>query len=367
MHTVELAGKGPSSSAQPPPLNRHRPDIQLRSLTHSSTNSFHMSLWTRLTPPRLHFTPFIMTTSALSPISPLPSHSSDLEGHIQVIFGPMFSGKTTELMRRIRRYTHAKKRCQVIKYKKDTRYDDECASTHDLQKCEARGCNVLSELSDASLMDLDVIGIDEGQFFTDIVAFADKWASLGKVVIIGALDATFERKPFGRILNLIPVAEQVLKLNAVCMLCHRDASFTKRIGKETAVEVIGGADKYLSTCRACFATPADSPMNAAGSASPQMLVSPSPVFQVSSPVMLTKELPAAFVLPAVAIAPAPALNSKVMNNKRITPSVLKAIDSNLPLVDASMGVSRKRKVALESEQEEKRQFCDKENAAPEVC
>jgi len=100
---------------------------------------------------------------------------------------------------------------------------------------------------------------DEGQFFPDIVHFSDYWASRGKVVIVAALDATFERKPFMSILDLIPLAEQVIKLTAVCMLCHRDASFTKRIGSETAVEVIGGADKYLSTCRACFALEAQKP------------------------------------------------------------------------------------------------------------
>lgn len=174
----------------------------------------------------------------------------------------MFSGKTTELMRRMRRYTHAKKRCQVIKYSKDIRYDAECASTHDRQKCAAVGCTRLSELDPQSLMDVDVIGIDEGQFFPDCVEFADRWASQGKVVIVAALDATFERKPFGAILDLIPLAETVCKLNAVCMLCHREASFTKRIGSETAVEVIGGADKYLSTCRACFALEAHSPTSA---------------------------------------------------------------------------------------------------------
>lgn len=73
------------------------------------------------------------------------------------------SGKTTELMRRVRRYTHANKRCQVIKYSKDTRYDKEFASTHDQQKCAAVSCTVLSELSAESLEELDVIGIDEGQ------------------------------------------------------------------------------------------------------------------------------------------------------------------------------------------------------------
>lgn len=163
-------------------------------------------------------------------------------------------------MRRIRRYTHANKKCQIIKYSKDTRYDSERASTHDLQKCDAIGCSKLSDLSEEQLERLDCIGIDEGQFFCpDVVEFADRWATRGKVVIVAALDATFERRPFGNILELIPLAEQVLKLNAVCMVCHRDASFTKRIGSETAVEVIGGADKYLSTCRTCFERSTDSP------------------------------------------------------------------------------------------------------------
>ena len=177
----------------------------------------------------------------------------------------MFSGKTTELMRRIRRYTHAKKRCQVIKYSKDTRYDADLASTHDLQKCEAIGCAQLSELDESLLQNVDVIGVDEGQFFgADIVEFADRYASRGKVVIVAALDATFERRPFGNILELIPYAEQVMKLNAVCMICHREASFSKRIGSETAVEVIGGAEKYAATCRSCYFAP-NAPVNAPAS------------------------------------------------------------------------------------------------------
>jgi len=109
---------------------------------------------------------------------------------------------------------------------------------------------------------VDVIGLDEAQFMKGSVEFAERWANAGKVVIVAALDATFERKPFGRMLELVPLAEQVQKLNAVCMLCHREASFTKRIGSETAVEVIGGSDMYLSTCRACFALRAHSPTTA---------------------------------------------------------------------------------------------------------
>nr|XP_010300557.1 PREDICTED: thymidine kinase, cytosolic [Balearica regulorum gibbericeps] len=97
-----------------------------------------------------------------------------------------------------------------------------------------------------------VIGIDEGQFFPDVVEFCEVMANAGKTVIVAALDGTFQRKAFGSILNLVPLAESVVKLNAVCMECYREASYTKRLGAEREVEVIGGADKYHSVCRACY-------------------------------------------------------------------------------------------------------------------
>ncbi|NWW92233.1 KITH protein, partial [Rhynochetos jubatus] len=97
-----------------------------------------------------------------------------------------------------------------------------------------------------------VVGVDEGQFFPDIVEFCEGLANAGKTVIVAALDGTFQRKAFGSILNLVPLAESVVKLNAVCMECYREASYTKRLGAEREVEVIGGADKYHSVCRACY-------------------------------------------------------------------------------------------------------------------
>src|SRR5690348_9043635 len=87
--------------------------------------------------------------------------------------------------------------------------------------------------------------------FPDLVEFCEKMADMGKTVIVAALDGTFQRKPFGNVLNLVPLAESVCKLNAVCMLCQKDAAFTKRTVQDTALEVIGGADKYVAVCRAC--------------------------------------------------------------------------------------------------------------------
>lgn len=77
-------------------------------------------------------------------------------------------------------------------------------------------------------------------------------ANQGKIVIVAALDGTFQRKPFGSVLNLVPLAETVTKLTAVCMMCQADAAFSLRLGSETQVELIGGADKYIAVCRRCF-------------------------------------------------------------------------------------------------------------------
>eukprot|EP00743_Colponemidia_sp_Colp-15_P008148 GILK01008837.1.p1 GENE.GILK01008837.1~~GILK01008837.1.p1 ORF type:complete len:250 (+),score=42.40 GILK01008837.1:28-777(+) len=182
---------------------------------------------------------------------PIHPSSSD-SGHIELIFGPMFSGKTTELIRRIRRYNHAKKKCLIIKSAKDLRYgDDEAAYTHDKEKMKAIPAVRLFDIEHTA-KEYNCIGIDEGQFFPDVVEFAEQFANQGKTVVVAALDATFERKPFGSVLQLIPLAESVTKLTSVCMICNGEASFTKRTTSDKQVELIGGSDVYMSVCRSCF-------------------------------------------------------------------------------------------------------------------
>jgi len=171
-------------------------------------------------------------------------------GSIEVIFGPMFSGKTSELLRRIRRHQLAARRVVVIKYIKDTRYNATRCTTHDFVSAEAICTARLDECRDA-MKDFDVIGIDEGQFFPDLIGFAEDMANAGKTVIVAALDGTYQKKPFGCVLELVPIAESVTKLSAVCMVCKKDAAFSHRISAEKQVEVIGGADKYVALCRAC--------------------------------------------------------------------------------------------------------------------
>ncbi|XP_061471863.1 thymidine kinase, cytosolic isoform X3 [Rhineura floridana] len=150
-----------------------------------------------------------------------PGSPIKARGQIQVIFGPMFSGKSTELMRRVRRFQIAQYKCLLINYAKDTRYCVNGVSTHDRNTMEALSACCLKDVHQEALGSA-VIGIDEGQF------------------------------AFGNILQLVPLAESVVKLNAVCMECYREASYTKRLGAEKEVEVIGGADKYHSVCRVCY-------------------------------------------------------------------------------------------------------------------
>lgn len=170
----------------------------------------------------------------------------------------MFSGKTTELIRRLKRYQIARRQCLVLKYARDDRYDSSNVATHDKQLLPAICSVELMPLSKEA-MNFDVIGIDEGQFFPDVVQFSEKMANLGKIVVVAALDGTYLRDGFGDILSLVPLAESVVKLNAVCMICFNSASFTKRIGCEKELEVIGGAEKYMSVCRECYLAPYQSP------------------------------------------------------------------------------------------------------------
>ncbi|PRD32150.1 UNVERIFIED_CONTAM: Thymidine kinase, cytosolic [Trichonephila clavipes] len=173
------------------------------------------------------------------------------KGHIQVIFGPMFSGKTTELIRRLKKYQIANHKCLIIKYPHDTRYSEKEISTHDKLTLDAVSVNNLCDLKNQA-ENYSVIGIDEGQFFSDVVSFSEEMANIGKIVIVAALDGTYQRKGFSNILHLVPLAESVLKLTSVCMICYEDASYTKRIGNETQLEVIGGTDKYMAVCRICY-------------------------------------------------------------------------------------------------------------------
>ncbi|TPP54651.1 Thymidine kinase family protein [Leishmania donovani] len=174
-------------------------------------------------------------------------------GRIELIIGPMFAGKTTELMRRVKREIHARRSCFVIKYSKDTRYDEHNVASHDQLMLRAQAAvSQLTEVRD-TWKRFDVLAIDEGQFFSDLVNFCNTAADAGKVVMVSALDGDYRRKPFGQICELVPYCEAVDKLTAVCMMCHEQpACFTRRTVNVEQQELIGGADMYIATCRECY-------------------------------------------------------------------------------------------------------------------
>jgi thymidine kinase len=172
------------------------------------------------------------------------------------------------VLRRVRRYQHARCTVLVVKYEGDTRYSGSASlSTHDRNEMPAvSATRLLPLLSAPECAAAHVVAVDEGQFFPDLPEFCAAALAAGKSVIVSALDGDFRRRPFGRVLELIPTAEEVTKLSAVCVTCTRAAAFTKRTVASEALELVGGAESYVPTCRECFGSsaPASPPKRAPG-------------------------------------------------------------------------------------------------------
>ena len=168
----------------------------------------------------------------------------------------MFSGKTTELLRRVRRFGFANRCIVVVNHIKDQRHGREVIGTHDDVTWKALSSDLLSDSTvERAVERADVVAVDEGQFFSDLVPGVTAWADAGKIVSVAALDSTFERKPFDTVRDLVP--DEVTKLTAVCFGCGEDASCTRRITKETAIEVVGGTETYEAVCRTCYVAGSD--------------------------------------------------------------------------------------------------------------
>lgn len=196
----------------------------------------------------------------LSPllVSPIASKNTlvvkTLTGHIEVIDGPMFSGKTTELIRRMVRYKLAGYRCVVLSNMIDTRKKEGIIKSHSGITLDAKECKHIFAISTELWLNYDVIGIDEGQFFNqELGTIARALAIHGKVVIIAGLNMDYNGKPFKVMSYLISTAERVDRLQAICMRCKRDASFTRRIGDSQEKIIIGGIESYEPVCRMCYA------------------------------------------------------------------------------------------------------------------
>ncbi|KAI6704148.1 hypothetical protein NL676_013284 [Syzygium grande] len=179
---------------------------------------------------------------------------SPSSGEIHVIVGPMFAGKTTGLLRRIELESSSGRSVAVIKSSKDTRYGLDSIVTHDGAKFPCLALKDLSSFKETFGLNaydqLDVIGIDEAQFFEDLYDFCREAADRdGKILVVAGLDGDYLRRSFGSVLDIIPLADSVTKLTARCELCGKRAFFTLRKTGETQTEVIGGADVYMPVCR----------------------------------------------------------------------------------------------------------------------
>ncbi|KAG4958348.1 hypothetical protein AAZX31_13G012400 [Glycine max] len=179
---------------------------------------------------------------------------SNSSGEVHVIVGPMFAGKTTALLCRIESELNAAKNVVLLKSSKDTRYAIDSVVTHDGIKFPCRALPDLLSFrekhGDDAYQKLDVIGIDEAQFFEDLYEFCCKAADEdGKTVIVAGLDGDYLRRSFGSVLHIIPLADSVTKLTARCELCGKRAFFTLRKTEQRETELIGGADLYMPVCR----------------------------------------------------------------------------------------------------------------------
>jgi thymidine kinase len=184
-----------------------------------------------------------------------PSSSSERLGCVEVVCGSMFSGKTEELLRRVKRARLARQRVVLFKPRIDNRYDDVKVVSHEGIKAEATAVASAAELF--SFVNLesppDVVGIDEAQFFDDtIVDVANKLADAGVRVICAGLDQDYRGKPFGPMPALMSVAEYVTKLQAVCSRCGAAACRSQRLVGMEGQLFVGGAADYEPRCRRCF-------------------------------------------------------------------------------------------------------------------
>jgi thymidine kinase len=180
------------------------------------------------------------------------------EGWIEVICGGMFSGKSEELIRRIRRAKIARLNVQAFKPMIDDRYHKEAIASHDGLMADAKPIKSAKEILDYITPDVDVVAIDEVQFFEmEIVDICQKLADEGKRVICAGLDMDFRGKPFGPTPYLLAVAEFVTKLQAICVQCGGPASRTQRLidGKPAAIDdpviLVGASEQYEARCRHC--------------------------------------------------------------------------------------------------------------------
>lgn len=179
--------------------------------------------------------------------------SSEKRGWIEVVCGSMFSGKTEELIRRLKRAQIANMKVEVYKPATDTRYDKSKVVSHDANSISStpvdKAINILMLAENA-----DVVGIDEAQFFDEeVIRVCEALVSKGKRVIVAGLDMDYLGKPFGPMPQLLAIADFITKLHAICVKCGHLANISYRTSEEEGTVVLGEKNNYEPRCRICAA------------------------------------------------------------------------------------------------------------------
>ncbi len=180
-----------------------------------------------------------------------PTIGNQKKGWVEVICGSMFSGKTEELIRRLKRVKIANMKAEIFKPAIDTRYDEVRIVSHDTNSIQSTPVeNAHSILLLAN--DVDVVGIDEAQFFDEEIAFVcEQLALRGVRVIVAGLDMDYKGKPFGQMPNLLAIADYITKLHAICMKCGGIANVSYRKTEEEGQVLLGEKETYEPRCRNC--------------------------------------------------------------------------------------------------------------------
>ncbi len=176
-------------------------------------------------------------------------------GWIEVVCGCMFSGKSEELIRRLRRAQIARQKVAIFKPKIDNRYSEDHIVSHSEQKIPSVMVESAGEILEKSL-ESQVVGIDEAQFFDEaLVDVCQKLANMGKRVIVAGLDMDYRGEPFEPIPQLLAMAEYITKTQAICVRCGNPATFTQRTSKDAGRVVVGATNIYEARCRNCYEPP----------------------------------------------------------------------------------------------------------------
>ena len=190
---------------------------------------------------------------------PPPQQRSNT-GWVEVIAGSMFSGKSEELIRRLRRAKIARQKVQVFKPDIDSRFSDDHIVSHSEMRHESSRIRTAADILANVERGTEVVGIDEGQFFDqELVNVANELARRGVRVIIAGLDQDYTGQPFEPMPQLLAIAEYITKTHAICMKCGQPANYSQRTFESEERVAVGASDKYEARCRRCFVPHADAP------------------------------------------------------------------------------------------------------------